>query len=93
MCGKLAIKSIFLKVLLLPFTKVLCQNNLLQKIPYKEVMEGHWSQNLQFLLSNGIKSPRGKYQIFCVFTNHPAVNNGELAAGGSVAVAIGVRDM
>ena len=31
-----------------------------KKISYIKVMKGHWSQNLQFLLRNSLKSPWGK---------------------------------
>ena len=60
-------------------------------------MKGHWSQNLQYLLGNGKKwlckkknrsLGQGQDQ-----QKHPAVHTGELAGGGSVAVAVGVTDM
>ena len=45
-------------------------------------MKGTWS-----------KIARGKKEDCWVFANHPAVHSGELAVGGSVAVAVGVSDM
>ena len=66
-----------------------------------ENMKGYWSQNLQFWLRNGLNSPRRKVDfgslqlivdgsssiLLCIL--------GELAWGGSVAVAVavGVSDM
>ena len=87
----------FLSVLLLPFTKVLRQKKInYTMIPDIEVRKGHWPQNLQFWLRNGLASPSGRKLIFFIFANHSAVHSVGVSGGrvcGSVAVAVGVCDM
>ena len=79
----------FVNVFLLPFTKVLCeycclQKDSLQKIEEKKVVSEFsmlaqkWSKMLLF----GVGKPP-----YC------ASIKGELAGGGSVAVAVGISDM
>ena len=56
-----------------------------KKIPSGKAMKGQWSQNVQLWLRNGLK----------LAGNHPAelCIVGEIAGGGSMAVAAGVSDM
>ena len=58
---------------------------IIYNISYTKFMKGHWSQNSEFGLRNGLKLPRGKNADFWVFANHPAVRE-------SMAVAVGNSD-
>ena len=56
-------------------------------------MKGHWSQNLQLWLRNGLKLPRGKKLIFWSLQAILLCIVEELSGKGSMAVAVGVCDM
>ena len=60
---------------------------------YRKVMKGQRSKNLQFCAQRWSKFTQKKLNKIWFFVNHPAVHNGELAGGGSVAVPVGVSDM
>ena len=82
----------FLKVLPLPFTKILGQIIDNKKIPNIQIMKEMWSRNLPFWLINGLKFLRGKIDSW-FFANHPAVHSREVAGGGSMALDVGISDM
>ena len=65
---------------------------LYKKISYIKVIKGEWFQNLPFWIRNGLKLTRKK-NICRSLSSILLCIVGELAGGGSVAVAVGVTDM